>query len=168
MSENTQPLTVMTKTPGHRFESGHPRWGGKRKNSTQLVRDLCAEMDVDPMRFMLALIKDGFTTQVVIENGKKKRVEVVASLDMRADLSKYVSKFLYPVLSASQISGPDEGPIAVAELDMNKLLQDPASVELMQSLALRMAGYGEPALLKQLPAGDTPDVPGIQVKTDEN
>jgi hypothetical protein len=160
MSEDTQ-LTVMTKTPGHRFESGHPRWGGKRKNSTQQVRDLCAELDVDPLRFLLALVKDGFTTQVIFEGGKKKHVQVTCPLELRCDLAKYISRFLYPVLSATQtqISGPDEGPIAVAELDMNKLLQDPASVELMQSLALRMAGYGEPVLPKQLPASDTPDVP---------
>ena len=46
MSEETEPLTVLKRTPGHRFEVSHPRYGGRKKNSTQQVRDLCAEMDV--------------------------------------------------------------------------------------------------------------------------
>jgi len=157
----------MKKTGHHSFETGHVRFGGKRKNSTQQIRDLCAELDVEPMRFLLLLVRDGWCSQVIFEGGKKRKVEVAVPLELRCDLAKYVSRFLHPVLSATQtqISGPDEGPIAVAELDMNKLLQDPSSVELMQTLALRMAGYGEPALPKQLPAGDTPEA---QVKTDEH
>ncbi len=105
--QEKQSTAVAKKNPGHRFEIGHPRHGGKRRNSTQQVRDLCAEMDVDPMRFMLSLIKDGVTTQVVIENGKKKKVEVVADLATRTDLAKYVSRFLFPTLTATAVTGAD-------------------------------------------------------------
>jgi hypothetical protein len=159
MSENTQPLTVMTKTPGHRFEIGHPRWGGKRRNSSQLVRDLCEEMDVNPMRFMLAIIKDGWCSQVVIEDGKKKRVEVVASLEMRADLAKYVSRFVFPVLSASEISGPDEGPIELARVntELERAMSTPGGVEIIQRAALLMAAQDAPQAPtpRVIPPGDT-------------
>jgi hypothetical protein len=146
MSEDTQ-LTVMTKTPGHRFESGHPRWGGKRKNSTQQVRDLCAELDVDPLRFLLALVKDGFTTQVIFEGGKKKHVQVTCPLELRCDLAKYISRFLYPVLSATQtqISGPDEGPIelARANTELERAMMTPGGVEIIQRAALLIAGQSD-------------------------
>ena len=93
------------------------------------------------MRFMLSLIKDGITTQVVIENGKKRRVEVVASLEMRADLAKYVSRFIFPVLSASQVTGADDGPIEVetVTLGLDRIMADPALVEMAQTLSLAMS-----------------------------
>jgi len=145
MSEDTQ-LTVMTKTPGHRFESGHTRWGGKRKNSTQQVRDLCVELDIDPLRFLLSLVKTGYTTQVIFEGGKKKQVEVTCPLELRCDLAKFIARFIYPVLSAStsQISGPDEGPIelARANTELERAMMTPEGVEAVQKLALLMAGQG--------------------------
>lgn len=139
MPEDTeQPLTVLKRVPGHRFEVNHPRYGGRKRNATQQVRALCEEMDVDPMRFMLSLIKDGVTTQTVIEGGKKKRVEVVASLEMRADLAKYVSRFMYPTLTASQITGADEGPIELEALtvSLEAIMQDPEAVAAAQTLSL--------------------------------
>ena len=117
--ENPQALTIMTKTGHHSFESGHPRYGGKRKNSTQQIRDLCSELSVEPMRFLLLLVRDGWCSQVIFEGGKKRKVEVAVPLELRCDLAKYVSRFLHPVLSAStsQISGPDEGPIELARVN---------------------------------------------------
>jgi hypothetical protein len=162
MSEQTPATPVATKkNPGHRFELGHQRFGGKRKNSTQQVRDLCTEMGVEPMQFMLELIKNGVTTQVVIENGKKRRVEVAVSLEMRVDLAKYVSRFIHPTLTATQVTGNDLGPIAVAGLDLTRLIQDPALVDLMQRTAIAMAQADrelapadEPEPTRMLPAGD--------------
>ena len=158
MSQETKPaIQVAKKSPGHRFEIGHARFGGKRKNSTQQVRDLCAEMDVEPMQFMLELIKNGVTTQVVIENGKKKRVEVAVSLEMRVDLAKYVSRFIHPTLTATQVTGKDDGPIEMASLNISAILSDPALVEQAQNIALAMVEADrnpEPAQ-RILPPGDT-------------
>ena len=135
-------------TPG--FQAGHARFGGKRKNSTQQVRDLCAEMDVEPMQFMLEIIKNGVTTQVVIENGKKRRVEVVASLEMRVDLAKYVSRFIHPTLTATQVTGNNGGPIETATINISAIMHDPALVEQAQNMALAMVAADQ----KLLPAGD--------------
>jgi len=162
--ENQQALTILTKTPGHHyFESGHPRFGGKRKNSTQQVRDLCAELDVDPLRFLLALVKDGFTTQVIFEGGKKTQVQVTCPLELRCDLAKYISRFLYPVLSATQtqISGPDEGPIELARVntELERAMSTPGGVEIIQRAALLMAAQDAPLdsapTPRVIPPGDT-------------
>ena len=60
-----------------------------------------------------------------------------------------------PRLQATQLSGNPDAPIAVAELDITKLCQDPAMVEKMQDLAIAMAGYSDVVQMpKQLPAAE--------------
>jgi len=151
------------------FEIGHPRVGGRQRKSTQVVRDLCAEMDCDPMAFMIGLIRDGTAIQVVIENGKKKRVEVSAPLDMRADLAKYVSKFLYPTLTATALTGDGGGPVEVATLSITKVMADPHLVSIAQQLALSLiADNPAPSQPLALPAPQdppTPDAVVIDVET---
>jgi len=144
--QKTPTTSVAKKNVGHRFEIAHPRYGGKKRNSTQQVRDMCAEMDVDPMRFMLEIIKTGVTTQVVIENGKKKKVEVVADLATRTDLAKYVSRFMYPTLTATAVTGADDGPLALATLDLTTLLADPKATEVLLQAAMLMAEHSAPSL----------------------
>ncbi len=158
--ENPQPLTIITRHPTrHRFEIGHERFGGKRKNSTQQVRDICLELDADPLRFLIKLVKDGFTTQVIIEDGKKRRVEVACPLELRCDLAKYISRFLYPVLSATQtqISGPEGGPVEIARVsgELERAMAAPGGVEIIQRAALLMAAQdAPPAPTGILPPGD--------------
>jgi hypothetical protein len=43
---------------------------------------------------------------------------------------------MYPKLQATQISGPDGEPVEVTEIDINRILDDPALVEAAQRLAL--------------------------------
>jgi hypothetical protein len=145
--EKKAPTTaVAKKNPGHRFEIGHPRHGGKRRNSTQMVRDLCAELDVDPMRFMLEIIKSGVTTQVVIENGKKKKVEVVADLATRTDLAKFVSRFMYPTLTSTAVTGADgEGPVEVASLNLTAVLSNPELCRTAMELAMQIGETAQAA-----------------------
>lgn len=138
MSEETKPATKVAKrTPG--FQEGHQRFGGKKKNTAAAARAMAAEMGIDPLEFMLSIINSDTIEQTVIVDGKKKRVEVAIPLDMRLDAAKTVVNYMYPRLTAQQISGPSEGPIEVAGLDITKLLQDPAMVEMAQSLAIAMA-----------------------------
>ena len=143
MSKTQQPATEVVKgTPG--FQVGHPRQGGRKKRTAQMARDLADSLGCDPLAFMMGLIqKDTYMQTVIDPDGKKKKVEIAVTMDLRLDAARTVVNYLYPRLNAQTISGPSEGPIAVAELDMNKLLQDPASIELVQALALRMAGYSD-------------------------
>ena len=140
--EQSTPVTEVVKKPTrgpNRFELGHQRFGGRKKTLTGEVRALAEELDADPLAWMLGLIKDGFVTQVVMENGKRKRVEVTASLEMRADLAKHVSKFMYPTLTATQVSGASGGPIEVATMDLMKLMENPSTARLAEDLALQLA-----------------------------
>ena len=103
----------------------------------QRVRALCEELDIDPIAFMLQIIKSGAASETVIENGKRKRIEVTADLAMRVDLAKWISRFTDPMLTATQLTGPNEGPIAT--VDVTALLRDPGTAAAAQALALAMA-----------------------------
>jgi hypothetical protein len=93
-------------------------------------------MGVDPIAFMLEIIRDGVAEQTILENGKKRKTTVTASLEMRADLAKHVSRFLAPQLSSTAVTGPDESPIQTTTVNMVALLDSPEAVELAQKLAL--------------------------------
>jgi hypothetical protein len=139
MSKTQQPATEVVKgTPG--FQVGHPRQGGRKKRTAQMARDLADSMGCDPLAFLMGLIqRDTYMQTEIGPDGKKKRVEVAVTMDLRLDAAKTVVNYLYPRLNAQTISGPGDGPIAVAELDMARLCQDPAMVEKMQELAIAMA-----------------------------
>jgi hypothetical protein len=61
---------------------------------------------------------------------------------------KYRHSFCHARLSAAQVTGKDEGPIAVAALDVTKLMDSPELVAMAQTLALNLSGY--PTTPKQL------------------
>lgn len=124
----------------HRWQEGHPRYGGRKKRTAAQARQMAEEMGIDPIQFLLSIIKADSIEQTVIEGGKKKRVTVTIPLEVRIDAAKYVSRFCYPVLSATQVTGADEGPVQVVGADMTALIMgDPAMVDAAQRLALLMA-----------------------------
>lgn len=140
MSKTKQtPKNAAIPTGPSGFQPGHPRFSGRKKRTAAQARALADEMGVDPLEFMLAIINSDVIEQTVIENGEKKRVEVAIPLDTRLDAAKTVVNYIYPRLTAQQVTGKDDGPIEVAGLDIAKLLQDPAMVEMAQSLAIAMA-----------------------------
>lgn len=156
MSKTQQPTTEVVKgTPG--FQVGHPRQGGRKKRTAQMARDLADSMGCDPLAFLMGLIqKDTYMQTVIDPDGKKKKVEIAVTMDLRLDAARTVINYLYPRLNAQTISGPGDGPIAVAELDMARLCQDPAMVEKMQELAIAMAiADTPPAPARILPPADT-------------
>jgi hypothetical protein len=136
MEETTKTTTPAVANAGI-FKPGHPRLGG-RKKQTAMVRAMAEEMGVDPMAFMLSIIKTGTYVQTTVVNGKRTRTEVTAPLETVIDLAKYVSRFCYPTLTASEITGANDGPVQVANFDMAALLANSAAVELAQQLALSL------------------------------
>jgi len=145
MSEEMKPVTqVATKNPGYRFQEGHPRFGGKKKNTAAAARAMAHELGCDPLEFMMKIINADTIEQTVIVDGKKKRVEVAIPLDTRLDAAKTVVNYLYPRLTAQQISGPSDGPIETVIFDMAKLMTDPAAVEAAQTLALLLSEPDRP------------------------
>src|ERR1017187_2981707 len=104
MSQETKPATQVAKrNPGHGFPEGHPRFGGKKRNTAAAARAMAEEMGVDPLEFMLSIISSDVIKQTVIVDGKKKQVDVAIPLDMRLDAAKTVANYLYPRLTATQV-----------------------------------------------------------------
>jgi len=139
LEEKKHTAQVAQKKTGHRFQEGHPRFGGKRKNTAAQARAMAEEMGVDPLAFLLSIIGSDVIEQTVIVDGKKSRVEVAVSLDTRMDAAKQVMAYMYPRLMAQQITGTGDGPLEVATLDVTKLLQDPAMAAMAQDLAISLA-----------------------------
>ena len=119
-----------------------------------MARDLADELGCDPLAFMMRIINSDVIEQTVIENGKEKRVKVAIDLATRLDAAKNVAGYLYPRLSAQQVTGKDDGPVAVAALDVAAILANPALAAAAQELALqvveaecRAEGLPEPTML---------------------
>lgn len=122
--------------PGHRWQEGHPRFGGRKKRTAQMARDLADELGCDPLAFMMRIINSDVIEQTVIENGKEKRVKVAVDLATRLSAARDVACYLYPKLSATAVTGKNDGPIAVASLDIARILSDPLLSDAAQKLAL--------------------------------
>jgi hypothetical protein len=131
-------VDVAQSNPGHRFEPGHPRFSGRGKRTAAQARALAQEMGIDPLQFLMEIIRSDSIEQTVVENGRTKRVTVTIPLEMRVEAAKHVSRFCYPVLSATQVTGADDGPVSVATLDVSAILANPELAKAAQDLALMM------------------------------
>lgn len=157
MSKTQQPVTEVVKgTPG--FQVGHPRQGGRKKRTAQMARDLADSLGCDPLAFLMGLIQNDTYMQTEIgPDGKKKKVEIAVTMDLRLDAAKTVVNYLYPRLNAQQITGPNEGPIelARANTELERAMMTPEGVEAVQKLALLMAQADTPpAPARILPPAD--------------
>ena len=121
-----------------------------------MARDLAESMRVDPLAFMLSIIKSDVMEQTVIENGKQKRVKVTVPLEIRMDAAKTVANYIYPRLSSTAVTGADDGPVAVAALDVGAVLANPQLAAAAQELALMLVdaealaeGQPQPRLIDQ-------------------
>jgi hypothetical protein len=134
-----QPAEVVQPNLGHRFPVGHPRYSGRKKRTAQQAREMAAEMGIDPLQFLMQIIKSDTIEQTIVEDGKKKkRVAVSIPLEMRVDAAKWVSRFCYPTLSATQVTGADEGPVRTSsfKLDVGAILANPKLADAAQDLAM--------------------------------
>lgn len=122
------------------FKNGHLRFGGRRRNITTYVRELSQDLGIDVFELMFKLVKDGTLTSIVTEEGKRKRIELTATLEQRIDLMKHLSRFVAPMLTSTAITGPSgDEPVQVATLDIQKLMSDEANIPHIQALALALA-----------------------------
>lgn len=161
-----QDAPVQVKRKGNPFKVGHPRFGGRKPGSpnkrTKAAQDLAKEMGVDPVQFMLSILASD-TVQVAMVNeqgcvvlgadGQPIMLTKPIPLDLKADMAKAVAAYIHPKLQATQVTGKDDGPVAVAGFDMTVLMTNPQAVAAAQELALMMAKPDAPALPE--PAQDT-------------
>lgn len=123
---------------GH-FAPGHVKLGGRKKTVTR-ARDLIGKY-TDPLVWMLRLLKEGVYDAVVIDpvTGKKTKVSTPAPIELMVDVAKACVGFVHPKLSATQLTGADEGPIQSVSMDMTELLKDPEWCRQAQSVAIALA-----------------------------
>jgi hypothetical protein len=110
-----------------------------------MARDLADSLGCDPLAFMMGLIqKDTYMQTVIDPDGKKKKVEVAVTMDLRLDAAKTVVNYLYPRLNAQSISGPSDGPIELeaVTVSLEAIMQDPEAVAAAQTLSLLMSAAG--------------------------
>lgn len=126
------------------------RRGGRGKRSASRAIEIADQLGVDPLKWMLNLLKNGTYQAVVIdEAGKKKRITKVAPLELLLDCARTCTSYIHPKLSSTTVSGHVEKTDTFNLNVMEILAGDPARVAELQSLALYLADSqaGEPAQL---------------------
>src|SRR5579872_6929833 len=143
MPEDIKQPEVVKKT-GHRFQPGHPRYGGRKKRSPQEVRVLAEQYGADPIDYLLRLIASETVEEVQVVDGRKTRVTVPVTTAMKVDACRIVAGYMYAKLSTTQVTGKDDGPVAMATLDISRIIADPALVEQAQNIALALVEADRP------------------------
>jgi hypothetical protein len=146
-----QPVTIVKAKRGPKV--GHAKWGGRKKGTrnkrTVFAHEVAEKMGVDPVQFLLEIVKSD-ALQIVVtdpvsgtvllnEDGTPKRIWVAVTTQERLDASKTLIGYMYPKLQAMQITGANDGPVEVASLDLTQILADPTMAAAAQKLALMLA-----------------------------
>ena len=150
-----QRTIVLKALPG--FQPGHLRVGGRTKRTAAQARSLADELGVDPLAYLLNLLAVDATEELEFAaDGTERRVKLPVSRELKIDISKSLAGFFYPKLNAQQITGPNEGPIEVARAntELERAMAAPGGVELIQRVALLLAGQPDAA---PAPAIHAPD-----------
>ena len=138
MEEKKQPTGV-----GHRFQEDHPRYGGRKKKTAAQARELAEQLGVDPLEYMLKLLTVDVIDEVEIDaKGKPRKVKVAIGHDLKIDICKTLANFFYPRLTATQVTGANEGPLELATFDLTPLIADPKAAEVLLQAAMLMAEHG--------------------------
>jgi len=145
---------------------GHPRYGGRRPGSvnrkTAEMRDLAAQLGVDPVEYLCTIIACDYAVQAPVvdpdtgkqligADGKPLLKWMAITTRQKIDACKELLPYVKPRLAATQVTGPDDAPLQVATLDITQILADPELARNAQALALRVIeqqgdadGAGEP------------------------
>jgi hypothetical protein len=158
--EKKEPsLGVAQRNVGHRFPPHHERFGGRKKRTAMQARELACQLGVDPLEYMLNLLTKDVVEEVEIDaKGKERKVKVPIGHELKIDICKTLANFFYPRLSATQVTGKDDGPLQVAALDLTTIMADPRLSAAAQEIAMLVAEQQARAL----PAGALADHPDYE------
>jgi len=139
-SEDVGIPAPVPRKPGA-FAPGHARLGGRKKGTKSWsARAIAEETGVHPIRVLLDMMKTGYFPLAKGEQAKDKR-RIPPELYVKVVFE--ATAYCTPKLSAVQLTGANNGPLAVAALDVTELMKDPALVAAAQTLALGLSGYSE-------------------------
>lgn len=120
------------------FAPGHAKVGGRKKDvptRTWLAREIAEKHSFHPLEEIIRIYQTGKLPTVAGTPAQS------ASASDRVRLLEVALSFLLPRLSSQQITGANDGPIAVATLDVTKLMENPDMAAMAQKLSLAMSGY---------------------------
>lgn len=113
------------------FAPGHVRVGGRKKGTKSWsARAIAEEYGCNPARVLLDVVVKGRLPAI-----KGRPQHDVSDAD-RLDALKTLMSYMHPKLNAQTITGANDGPLAVAALDVTELLKDPELARAAQRLAL--------------------------------
>jgi hypothetical protein len=135
---NTSPEAVRKK-------QGRP-FGSTNRRQPELLA-AAKRLGADPIDFMLQIVSavavevaqtDDAGNVLMDANGKPLRRMAPIDMATKIDCAKALAPYMYPRLSATQVTGSNNGPLKVA-VDMRAILMNPTLAEAAQTLALSMA-----------------------------
>jgi hypothetical protein len=141
--------------PGPRFRPGHVRYGGRKPGTlnkrTRLAVEICESYDFHPCAMLVTVILTG---KLPNPDGTFAEVDTAG----RLDALKAICPFVMPRLqaSATQISGPNDGPIelARANTELERAMASPGGVEIIQRAALLLSGQPDAPPARICPGPD--------------
>jgi hypothetical protein len=131
------------KIPGSGRPAGAGNWNARR---------VAESMNCSPLIVALTVIKTGYFP---LAKGEKPEAQRRASPELFTKILLETLKLCVPSLSAVQVTGKDEGPVAVATLSITDLMANPSLAEAAQRLAVAMAT--QPRQIGQAPDPDSID-----------
>jgi hypothetical protein len=133
---------VKTRKPGT-FQPGgtKPPGSGRKKavlnRASWNSREVAMEQGFHPLRIAIDVIMKGTLPAL---NGQPARI---VSDDERLKTLRDILQYMLPKLSAQQITGANDGPVALAAFDVTQLMADSEMLEAAQKLALALASGTE-------------------------
>jgi hypothetical protein len=134
---------------GHVPIKGAGRPSGRKNWS---VRSLSEITGVNPFQISLEILRTQHLPAIPGSADKKGRMVTTAEY---VKVLTEVQCYLAPKMAATTLTGANDGPVAVATLDVTQIMADPALAEAAQLLAL---GLAQP---KQIEAPDINSPTGI-------
>lgn len=139
--------------------------------SAREVAELCG---FNPLPVMIDVIMTGKMPAMPIpnphpENGEGPTIMVAhdVSIEERVKTLRDCMRYLYPTLSATQITGKDGGAIEIATLDVTQLMGDPKLAAAAQALSLAVTQQQMQLPAAPTPAPQEPDEVILDAETEE-
>jgi hypothetical protein len=119
------------------FVDGHSKRGGRKPGiKNWSARAIAEAAGFDPLTIMLEVVRFGYLPLTAGEDPiNRKKVSDELRVKTLLDLNQYV----YPRLSATQLTGANDAPLAVATMDLFSIMADPELARAAQTLALGIA-----------------------------
>jgi hypothetical protein len=135
---------VAERTVTGQWLPGHGKRGGRKPGVKNWNSRILAEAkDCDALEVLMEVVLTGYLPLTPGEDPKnRKRMSNESRLKAAIELAQY----MYPKLSATQVTGNEGRPLAVATYDVTELMRDPELVRAGQQLAIAMAGQDHKGL----------------------